>query len=162
MKRISAVLICLMMIIGGCKSGGSSGGSSGGAGGGADLSIPAAGPEDYTHEDYEAIFKMWEEFNIAYTDADGGSTAPVAAGTLNIGTLEINDGAGADHASSGALILTGLTVDVDSVNGVEIGLPAITGRISIGSIDMGTGTSIGSVTLTNLNMAGTSVNIRGH
>lgn len=100
--------------------------------------------------------------NIAYTDTDGGSTAPAAAGTLNIGTLEINDGTGATHALSGALSLTGLTVDVDSVNGVEIGLPAITGRISIGSIDMGTGTSIGSVAITDLNMAGTSVNIRGH
>ena len=98
--------------------------------------------------------------NIAYTDTDGGST--VAPGTLNIGTLEINDGAGATHALSGALSLTGLTVDVDSVNGVEIGLPAITGRINIGSLDMGTGTSIGSVAITDLNMAGTSINIRGH
>ena len=89
---------------------------------------------------------------IAYTDV----------GTLKIGTLEINDGLGLDHASSGALSLAGLTVDVDSTAGVQIGLPAITGRISIGSIDMGNGVSIGSVTLTDLNMAGTSVNIRGH
>lgn len=98
--------------------------------------------------------------NVAYTDTDGGSTA--APGTLNIGTLEINDGLGATHASSGALSLAGLTVDVDSVNGVQISLPPITGRISLGSIDMGTGTSIGSVSITNLNMAGTNINIRGH
>jgi len=55
-----------MLIIGGCKTGG----SSGGGGGGADLSIPEAGPEDYTDEDYEALFKMWEAFDTGYTDAD--------------------------------------------------------------------------------------------
>ena len=69
MKTLSAILVCLMLIIGGCKTGGSSSGG-GGGGGGADLSIPAAGPEDYTDEDYEWLFKMWEEYNIAYTDAD--------------------------------------------------------------------------------------------
>ncbi len=58
-----------MLIIGGCKTGGGSS-SGGGGGGGADLSIPAAGPEDYTAEDYESLFKMWEAFSIAYTDAD--------------------------------------------------------------------------------------------
>ena len=69
MKTLSAILVCLMLIIGGCKTGGSSSGG-GGGGGGADLSIPAAGPEDYTDEDYEWLFKMWEEYNSAYTDAD--------------------------------------------------------------------------------------------
>lgn len=98
--------------------------------------------------------------DIDYTDVGGGAGA--TDGTLNINTLEINDGLGATHALSGALDLTGLTVDVDGVNGVEIGLPAITGRISIGGISLGTATSIGSVTITDLNMAGTSVNIRGH
>ena len=66
MKKISAIIICLMLIIGGCKTGG----SSGGGGGSADLSIPEAGPEDYTDEDYEALFKMWEAFDTGYTDAD--------------------------------------------------------------------------------------------
>lgn len=67
MKKLSAILICLMLVIGGCKTGGSSGG-------GADLSIPAAGPEDYTDEDYGSLFKMWEEFDIGYTDADKNGT----------------------------------------------------------------------------------------
>ena len=67
MKKLSAIFICLMLIIGGCKTGGSSGG---GGGGSADLSIPAAGAEDYTAEDYEALFNMWEAFDSAYTDAD--------------------------------------------------------------------------------------------
>ena len=66
MKKLSAILVCLILIIDGCKTGG---GSSGG-GGGADLSIPSAGDEDYTAEEYEMLFKMWEEFNLVYTDAD--------------------------------------------------------------------------------------------
>jgi hypothetical protein len=63
MKKLSVILFCLSLIIGGCKSGD-------GGGGGADLSIPAAGAEDYTAEDYEPIFKMWDHFGIAFTDAD--------------------------------------------------------------------------------------------
>ena len=67
MKKLSAILVCLMLIIGGCKTGG---GSGSGSSGGADLSIPGAGVEDYSAQDYEPLFKMWEHFAIAYTDAD--------------------------------------------------------------------------------------------
>lgn len=69
MKKLSAILICLILLTGGCKSGGGSGG--GGSGGvGADLRIPEAGAEDYTAGDYEPLFKMWEHFAIPFTDAD--------------------------------------------------------------------------------------------
>ena len=66
---------------------------------------------------------------IDYTDSDGGASA--TAGTLSISTLEINDGTAATHAASGGLDLSGLTIDVDGTNGLEIPLPSITGRISL-------------------------------
>jgi hypothetical protein len=63
MKKLSVIISCVILIILGCKS-------EDGGGGGGDQSIPAAGDEDYTAEDYEPIFKMWDHFGIAYTDAD--------------------------------------------------------------------------------------------
>lgn len=67
MKKLSAILVCLILIIGGCKTGG---GGKGSGGSGADLGVPEAGDEDYTARDYEPLFKMWEHFGVAYTDAD--------------------------------------------------------------------------------------------
>lgn len=102
---------------------------------------------------------------INYTDTDGWvhpsnvdglGASLAAAGTLGITNLAISNGAG------GGLDLSGLTVDVDAVAGVVIGLPAITGAIDIGGIDMGTGISIGSVSISNLDLQGTTIAIRAH
>lgn len=103
---------------------------------------------------------------IDYTDTDGTAGS---AGTLSISTLEIDSGysdaAGtiaAPHATALGLSLSGLTVDVDPTDGVVIGLPTIIGKIGIGGISMGTADSIGSVAITDLNMANTTIAIRGH
>ena len=72
MKKHWAVVICILMVIAGCKDGGSSKPSlgAGADGAGADGSIPEAGEEDYTADEYLAVFKAWEEFENAFTDAD--------------------------------------------------------------------------------------------
>jgi hypothetical protein len=62
MKYLSTILICVLLTIGGCKSGG--------GGGDADDSIPAAGAEDYTARDYASEFRMWERYEMPFADAD--------------------------------------------------------------------------------------------
>jgi hypothetical protein len=62
MKKIWAIIICLVYLIAGCKSGG--GGSN------ADEGIPGAGEEDYTASSYASEFGMWEAFEIPFADAD--------------------------------------------------------------------------------------------
>ena len=64
MKRISAIFLCIILVLGGCKTGG------GGDEGGADGNIPEAGTEDYTATGYAPLFQMWEQFEKPYTDAD--------------------------------------------------------------------------------------------
>ena len=63
MKYLSTLLICIFLILGGCKSGG-------GGGGDADESIPAAGAEDYTAQEYASDYRMWENNGTPYADAD--------------------------------------------------------------------------------------------
>lgn len=70
MKYLSTILICILLIIGGCKSGG---------GGDADESIPGAGAEDFTNQDYAPDFRMWERNETPFADAD-----KIEAGDLNM------------------------------------------------------------------------------
>ena len=62
MKYLSTILICIFLLIGGCKSGG--------AGGDTDEFIPGAGAEDYTAQDYALDFRMWERNEKQFADAD--------------------------------------------------------------------------------------------
>ena len=98
---------------------------------------------------------------ISYGDTDGFSGS--SAGYLNIAQLSIPD--------TGSFNLTGMTVDVETTGGVSrlaIGLPTISGGITIGAIRVGSaaasnsGSSIGTVTISGLNLAGSTVYVRGH
>ena len=62
MKYLSAILICIFLLICGCRS----------VGGGADTDefIPGAGPEDYTAQDYAPSFKIWEIYELPFSDVD--------------------------------------------------------------------------------------------
>ena len=62
MKYFSAILICIFMLIGGCKSAGIEED--------ADEFIPGAGAEDYTAKDYASDFRMWERNETPFADAD--------------------------------------------------------------------------------------------
>ena len=70
MKYLSTILICIFLLIGGCKSGG---------GGDADVFIPGAGGEDYTDDDYKSDFRMWESLEKPFADAD-----KTAVGDINM------------------------------------------------------------------------------
>ena len=63
MKYISTILFGIILLIGGCKSGG-------GGSGGADEFIPGAGAEDYTAQEYAADYRMWERHDAPFADAD--------------------------------------------------------------------------------------------
>jgi hypothetical protein len=65
MKNLAIVLIIIVLVIVGCKSGGG-----GEGGGGGDELVPGAGSEDYTAQDYEPDFKVWEQDQAPYADAD--------------------------------------------------------------------------------------------
>ena len=63
MRYLSTILICILLLIGGCNS-------SGGGRGDADESIPGAGAEDYPNRDYASEFMMWESYETPFADAD--------------------------------------------------------------------------------------------
>ena len=67
MKYLSTILICILLLIGGCNSSGSGGG---GGGRDADESIPGAGAEDYTDQEYATDFRMWDYNETPIADAD--------------------------------------------------------------------------------------------
>lgn len=66
MKYLSTILICIFLLIGGCKSGG--------GGGDADEFIPGAGAEDYTTQGYSLDYRMWEHNQTPFADADKTKT----------------------------------------------------------------------------------------
>jgi hypothetical protein len=71
MKYLSTILICILLLIGGCNSGGGSGD--------ADESIPGAGAEDFTKQDYAPDFRMWDHNKTPFADAD-----KIGAGDLDM------------------------------------------------------------------------------
>ena len=92
MKYLSTILICIFLLIGGCKGGG---------GGNADDFIPGAGGEDYTDDDYKSDFRMWESLETPFADAD-----KTAVGDLNMCWAA---------AAANLLVWTGWAADEDDV-----------------------------------------------
>ena len=100
---------------------------------------------------------------ISYGDLDG-ITSDTTAGYLNIAQVSIPD--------TNTLSLTGLTVDVVGAGGntgrLAIGLPTISGGITIGAIRVGasansaSGASIGTVKISGINLSGSTVYVYGH
>lgn len=89
---------------------------------------------------------------VSYIDSDTNG------GTLNLNTIAFTGFTITDAAP--------LTVDVvTNASGTQqlaIGLPAMTGTVSVGSINLGTGASIGGLAISDINMSGTTVKVWGH
>lgn len=92
---------------------------------------------------------------VRLTDADGYGGSGTA-GALILGGITFNDGA------DGAVEVSGMTIDSDGSRGLVIGLPEITGTITVESMGLGTETSIGSLAVSGLRMGGSTISIRGH
>ncbi|SHJ81127.1 hypothetical protein SAMN02745216_02316 [Desulfatibacillum alkenivorans DSM 16219] len=101
---------------------------------------------------------------VEWTDADGFETTTPGGG--NTGALELSvitiDNGG------NAISMTGLTIDADDAS-LVIGLPAMTGDISVGNIYLTDGStaattssSLGSLTISDLNMSGSKVVVMPH
>lgn len=88
---------------------------------------------------------------VTYTDGDAGG------GSLNLENITFT-GFNISDADP-------VKVDVVTNGGTEqlqISLPAITGELEVGAIKVGAGASIGSLAVSDLNMAGTTVKVWGH
>ena len=83
MKNLAAVVICIFLSVAGCipDDGGDSGPNP-------DELVPGAGAEDYTALDYQSDYKMWQQSQTAFTDADktwhGDSNMCWAAAAANL------------------------------------------------------------------------------
>lgn len=99
--------------------------------------------------------------SITYKDADAGGGSLVLQG-IHLPSVTI-----ADNAP--------MTVDVVTTNitpsgggtavatqQLQLGLPSISGDVTIDAVKVGTGASIGSLTVSNLNLAGSTVKVWGH
>ncbi|MBI9077517.1 MAG: hypothetical protein JEZ02_19085 [Desulfatibacillum sp.] len=107
---------------------------------------------------------------LKWTDGDGdGGTA----GAITLDTIAINNGWTADAIPVAIPIaMTGMTIDCNTTGGVSslvIGLPAMVGQITVGNIYLTDGTaaglpanSLGSLTISNFDMTGSTVTIMAH
>ena len=84
---------------------------------------------------------------IAYTDE----------GTITVDNLELHGTAG----TGSTIDLTGMQIDVNAQDQLEITQPQIQGGLTIGGIGIG-GSSIGGIAVNNINMAASVVTIYGH
>lgn len=87
---------------------------------------------------------------IVYTDTATGAAA--GTNTLSLNTIAVT-GFNISDANP-------ITVDVED-NKLKIGLPTINGAVTVGSVGIGN-TSIGALTISDINMAGSTVKIWGH
>jgi hypothetical protein len=89
---------------------------------------------------------------ISYTD-DGNS--------LNLETVAFT---GFNIADEAPIMVDVVSTDIGGTDTqqLQISLPTITGELSVGAIRLGTGASIGSLAISDMNMAGTTVKVWGH
>ncbi|RTT39986.1 DUF6160 family protein [Pseudomonas paraeruginosa] len=92
---------------------------------------------------------------VTYTDTNGGS---LRLESISLPALTIDD--------SKPLTIDVVTADIGgkSTQQLAIGLPAITGDVTVGAIKVGdtSAASIGSLTVSGLNMAGSTIKVWGH
>lgn len=95
--------------------------------------------------------------SVVYTDGDAGG------GSLRMETIAFTGFNIADDAPVMVDVVTN-TIGTTPTQQLQISMPTITGQLSVGAIKVGdtTAASIGSLAISDLNMAGTTVKIWGH
>ncbi|HUE94458.1 DUF6160 family protein [Pseudomonas sp.] len=95
--------------------------------------------------------------SIVYTDGD------VGGGSLRMETIAFT---GFNIADDAPVMVDVVTNDIGgtATQQLQISMPTITGQLSVGAIKVGdtTAASIGSLAISDLNMAGTTVKVWGH
>ncbi|WP_152222575.1 DUF6160 family protein [Pseudomonas sp. SCB32] len=100
--------------------------------------------------------------SITYKDADAGGGSLVLSG-IHLPSITIADNA--------PMTIDVVTTNITPAGGgtavatqqLAIGLPSVTGDVTVDAIKVGaTGNSIGSLTVSNLNLAGSTVKVWGH
>lgn len=93
---------------------------------------------------------------VTYTDADTNGGSLVLQG-IHLPSVTI-----ADSAPMTVDVVT-TTIGSTPTQQLAIGLPTVTGDVTVDAIKVGSsGASIGSLTVSNLNLAGSTVKIWGH
>ncbi|WP_339490671.1 DUF6160 family protein [Pseudomonas sp. EL_65y_Pfl2_R95] len=102
------------------------------------------------------------EFNgsigsVVYTDNDP------AGGSLRLETIAFD---GFNISDDAPILVDVVTTSIGGTDTeqLQIGLPAVTGQLSVGAIKVGstTAASIGSLAVSDINLAGTTVKVWGH
>ena len=95
--------------------------------------------------------------SVVYTDGDTGG------GSLRMETIAFTGFNIADDAPVMVDVVTN-TIGTTPTQQLQISMPTITGQLSVGAIKVGdtSAASIGSLAISDLNMAGTTVKIWGH
>lgn len=95
--------------------------------------------------------------SVVYTDGD------VGGGSLRMETVAFS---GFNIADDAPVLVDVVTTDIGGTptQQLQISLPTITGQLSVGAIKVGdtSAASIGSLAISDMNMAGTTVKVWGH
>ncbi|MCJ1886024.1 DUF6160 family protein [Pseudomonas sp. LA21] len=98
---------------------------------------------------------------VTYKDADTNG------GTLSLEGIHLPSLTIADNAP---MTIDVVTTNITPAGGgtavatqqLAIGLPSVTGDVTVDAVKVGSGASIGSLTISNLNLAGSTVKVWGH
>lgn len=92
--------------------------------------------------------------SVVYTDGDAGG------GSLRMETIAFTG----FNISDDAPVMVDVVTNGGGTQQLQISLPTITGQLSVGAIKVGdtSAASIGSLAISDMNMAGTTVKVWGH
>jgi hypothetical protein len=144
------------------------------------LAVPFMAQAGMTSMDDSALSSVTGQSGISIAGNFAGSVGNVAykddGQSLNLTAITFTGFSIADNAPLTVDVIT-TTIGATATQQLAIGLPAMTGTVSVGSINVGGaytpaagatpgafagGTSIGGLSISDINMAGTQIRVWGH
>ena len=129
------------------------------------LATPFMDQADMTAMDDSALSGVTGQDGISISGNFNGSIGKISyvddGNSLNLETVAFT---GFNISDTAPVMVDVVSTDIGgtATQQLQISLPTITGQVSVGAIKMGTGASIGSLAINDMNMAGTTVKVWGH
>jgi hypothetical protein len=129
------------------------------------LAVPFMAQASMTSMDDSALSSVTGQDGISIAGSFNGTIGKVSylddGGSLNLNNIAFS---GFNIADDRALTvdLVSATIGGVATEQLAIGLPNVNGTVTVGSINLGTGASLGGVSITGLALGGTVIKVWGH
>jgi len=129
------------------------------------LAVPFMAQAELKAMDDSSLSSVTGQAGISISGSFNGSIGKISyiddGNSLNLETVAFT---GFNISDTAPVMVDVVSTDIGgtATQQLQISLPAITGELSVGAIRLGTGASIGSLAINDMNMAGTTVKVWGH